>query len=51
MRGNPMDKKSALEIVAQACASIQANLATHQQIQDALKVLEALVNPVDTKSK
>ena len=42
-----MNKTQALEIVTQACASVQANLATHQQIQEALKVL----SEVDTKSK
>ncbi len=49
-----MKKEEALQLMIQACASVQADLATHQKLQDALKVLDNLVNPekpVDTKSK
>lgn len=34
-----MEPKQALELVARACASINANLETHRQLLGALEVL------------
>lgn len=35
-----MTKEEAINIIKQACASIAANLETHQQIQTAISVIE-----------
>ena len=35
-----MNQEQALQIIKQACASIQANLATHQQVQKAIEIIE-----------
>lgn len=43
-----MKKEEALQIVAQACAAVQADLATHQKLQEALKVLQEVVEPAKT---
>ena len=34
-----MTLQDAINIVARACASLQADLTTHQQIQDALQIV------------
>lgn len=44
-----MDKKQALDIIAQATAAVVANLETHKQIQVALQTLESELFPVDVK--
>lgn len=36
-----MTTEEALQIIKEACASVVANLATHQKIQEAIAVLEA----------
>ncbi len=35
-----MNKKEALQIIKQACASVVGDLRTHQQIQEAVQVIE-----------
>jgi hypothetical protein len=40
-----MNKTEALRIVREACASVTANLQTHQMVQQALAVLERELTP------
>lgn len=40
-----MDKKEALNVVAQACAAFKGTLQDHQALQKALEVLKADVEP------
>lgn len=35
-----MTIEQAIKIIKQVCANTQANLATHQQIQEAIRVVE-----------
>jgi hypothetical protein len=35
-----MEKEAAMTIIKQACASVVADLATHQKIQEAIKAVE-----------
>jgi hypothetical protein len=44
-----MDKVNALNIIRQACGSVQADLATHQQIQTAIQTVEDLLNQQQAK--
>jgi len=44
-----MDKQKALNLVAQAVVQYKGTLAEHQSLQEALKVLNELVNPKDKK--
>ena len=50
-----MNKEIALNIIKQACASLQANLETHTQIQQAIAFLEdelqKKAKPVETPKK
>lgn len=41
-----MTPEDALNALAQACSMIQANLATHQTLQEALGVLSGVVEHV-----
>lgn len=45
-----MDKDQALNIIKQACASIQADLRTHEQIQSAIKAVEEALGKPKTKT-
>ena len=45
-----MDKQKALNLVAQAVVQYKGTLQEHQALQEALKVLNELVNP-KTKKK
>ena len=40
-----MNKLEALDIIRQACASVVANLATHQKLQEALSIIDAAMKP------
>jgi len=44
-----MENNEALQIIKQACASVNADLATHQKIQEALIAIEAIVQPLKSK--
>jgi hypothetical protein len=41
--------QQALDLVANACIQVQADLPTHQRIQQALKVLQDTINPEEKK--
>ena len=43
-----MTKEDAIKILEQVCAAFQGNLAQHQQIQEALKVLKGDDNAVSS---
>lgn len=43
-----MNNEQALNIIKQACASIQANLETHNQIQVAIQTIEKSLNEPKT---
>lgn len=45
-----MKNEQAISIIKQACASIQANLETHQQIQAAIQQVEAAVLTLEVQS-
>ena len=38
-----MDTTKAIGIIKEATATVQANLAVHQQIQEAIRVVEAAI--------
>lgn len=44
-----MTKDEALEVVSQACASVVANLESHQRIQAALQVIASGLSEAETK--
>ena len=46
-----MDKKEALNIVAQACVNYKGTYQDHQMIQQALQTLALLVNPAKDAEK
>jgi len=44
-----MENNEALQIIKQACASVNADLATHQKIQEALIAIEAIIKEKNNK--
>ena len=44
-----MTKEEALDVVSQACASVVANLESHQRIQAALQVLASSISEPEPK--
>lgn len=46
-----MNKEQAMQLIEQVCANFQGNLQAHQNIQNALKLIKAELEPKVSEAK
>lgn len=49
--GNTINKEQAMKLIEQVCAQFQGNLQAHQNIQTALNVVKAALEPKTGEQK